>query len=99
MLASMDVAQEELRGPLVLLVAARRAPGQVRLAIAQRERGRERRSRALARLKRGRVTFFEPEHLTTGTKAEAKFGDHRRGLQPTARLRCRNHFAGLIDDI
>jgi len=33
---------EQLRGPLILLVAAGRAPGHVRIAVAQRERGRER---------------------------------------------------------
>jgi hypothetical protein len=33
------VAQEECEGPLVLLVAAGRAEGHVRLAVAQREAG------------------------------------------------------------
>ena len=32
--AGMDVTQEKLGGPLVLLVAAGRAPGQIGLAIA-----------------------------------------------------------------
>ena len=32
--AGMDVAQEELRDPLVLLVAAGRTPGEVGVAVA-----------------------------------------------------------------
>src|SRR5262245_29564442 len=35
--AAIDVAQEELRGPLVLLVATGRAPGEIRLTVAQRD--------------------------------------------------------------
>src|SRR5215207_4940186 len=61
--AGMDVAQEELRNPLVLLVAARRAPGEVGLAVAQRHGRRQGRARALARHQRGRVALVEPEHL------------------------------------
>ena len=37
--ARMHVAQEELRDPLILLVAAGRAPGEIRLAVAQRQVG------------------------------------------------------------
>ena len=36
----VDVAQEELRRPLVLLVAAGRAPGEIGFAVAQRHRRR-----------------------------------------------------------
>ena len=32
-------------------------------------------------------------------EAEAKLGDDRRRMQPTARRRGRNHVPGLIDDI
>ena len=39
--AEMDVAQEHVERPLVLLVAARRAERQIGLAVAQREGGRE----------------------------------------------------------
>ena len=49
--AGMDMAQEELRDPLVLLVAAGRAPGEVGLAVAQRHGRRERRARPLAGLR------------------------------------------------
>src|ERR1700756_2191032 len=38
----VDVAQKELRDPLILLVAARRAPGEIRLAVAPRPGRRER---------------------------------------------------------
>src|SRR6266700_2312326 len=43
--AAMHVAQKKLRGPLILLVAAGRAPGEIRLAVAQRQCGRERAAR------------------------------------------------------
>src|SRR5438477_3267290 len=43
-LAAVHVAQEELRGPLVLLVAAGCAPSEIGLTVAQRERWRERRA-------------------------------------------------------
>src|SRR5579864_6035071 len=36
--SGVDVAQEELRDPLILLVAAGRAPGKIRLAVAKRHR-------------------------------------------------------------
>ena len=61
--AGMDVAQEELRDPLVLLVAAGRAPGEIRLAVAQGQGRRQRGARPLARRQRGRMAFLEPEHL------------------------------------
>src|SRR5580700_3618103 len=51
----VDVAQEELRRPLVLLVAAGRAPGEVGLAIAQRHGGRQCGAGPLAGLERRRV--------------------------------------------
>src|SRR4051812_3062028 len=58
--AGMDVAQEELRVPLVLLVAAGRTPGHVRLAVAQRHGRRQRRARTLAWNERGRMILLEP---------------------------------------
>src|SRR5579883_2832537 len=97
--AGVHVAQEELRGPLVLLIAAGRAPGEIRLAVAQRERGRERRARTLARRQRAGMILIEPEHLPAGAEAESELGDHRRGLQPAARRRRRDHIAGLVDDV
>src|ERR1700733_4047288 len=45
------------------------------------------------------MVFLEVEHLRAGAEAEAELGDHRRGLQPAARRRRRNHVAGLVDDI
>src|SRR6266576_971945 len=46
--AGMNMTHEQLGGPLILLVAAGRTPGEIRLAVTQRERGRERRARPLA---------------------------------------------------
>ena len=97
--AGMDVAQEELRDPLVLLVAAGRAPGEVRLAVAQRHGRRERRARPLAGRERGRMALLEPEHLRARAEAEAELRDHRRGMQPAAGRRRRHHVAVAVDDV
>src|SRR5262249_53029193 len=49
----VDVAQEELGDPLILLVAAGRTPGQVRLAVAQRHGRRKRGARTFSGGERG----------------------------------------------
>ena len=61
--------------------------------------GDERGARALARRQRRRMIFLEPEHLRAAAEAEAEFRDHRRGLQPAAGRRRRDHVAGLVDDV
>ena len=45
------------------------------------------------------MVFLEPEHLRAAAEAEAEFRDHRRGLQPAAGRRRRDHVAGLVDDV
>src|SRR5262249_27024049 len=95
----MDMAQEELRRPLVLLVAAGRAPREIRLAVTQRQGGRQRGARPFAGLERSRMVFLQPEHLPPGAEAESEFRNHRRGLQPAAGGRRGNHVAGPIDDV
>src|SRR6266700_5894858 len=95
----VDMPQEELRDPLILLVAAGRSPGEIRLAVAQGHGRRERGARALARREGRGMTFLEPEHLRAAAEAEAEFGDDRGGLQPAARGGGRDHVAGLVDDI
>src|SRR5262249_4648055 len=82
--AAIDVAQEELRGPLVLLVATGRAPGEIRLTVAQRDSRRKRSARALAGRERIGMTLVEPELLRAGAETEPELGDHGRGLQPAA---------------
>src|SRR5438477_3919004 len=67
---AMDMAQEHLRDPLFLLVAAGRAPDHVRLAVAVGEGGRERRARPLARRQRGRLAFLEPADLAARAYGE-----------------------------
>src|SRR5690349_11385976 len=89
----VNVAQEELRDPLVLLIAARRAPGEVRLAVAQREGGRQRRARTLAGRERGGMALLEPEHLRARAEREAELRNDRRGMQPAAGRRGRHHVA------
>src|SRR5919197_3988260 len=95
----MNVAHEQLRRPLILLVAAGRTPGEIRLAVAQRERGRERGARPLAGSKRRRMTLLQPEHLRARAEAEAELGNDGRRLQPAAGRRRRYRVAGRIDDI
>src|SRR6476646_2301814 len=82
--AGMDVPQEKLRGPLILLVATGRAPREIRFAVAQRQGWRQRGARPLAGCERGRMVFVEPEQLRAGTKAEAELGYDGRRLQPPA---------------
>src|SRR5215468_9886589 len=97
--AAMHVAQEELRGPLILLVAAGRAPGEIGLAVAQRERGRERGARTLAGRERIGMALLEPELLRTRAQTETELRYDRRGLQPAAGWSRRHHVAGAVDDI
>src|SRR5213080_3418958 len=60
---AVDVLQKHVQRPLVLLVAARCTEREVGMAAAERQRGRERRARALLRLERVRQPLLEPEHL------------------------------------
>src|SRR5438477_13008566 len=80
--AAMHVAQKKLRGPLILLVAAGRSPDEIRLAVAQRERGRKSSAWTLAGRQRIGMAFFEPELLRARSQTEPKLGNDRRGLQP-----------------
>src|SRR5690348_5411814 len=93
------MAQKELRDPLVLLVAAGRTPGQIRLAIAQRHGRRQRGARAFSGRERGRMAFLEPEHLGAAAEAEAELRNDGRGLQPAAGRRRGDHVAVAIDDV
>src|SRR5262249_19974029 len=97
--SGVDVAHEQLRGPLILLIAAGRAPGEIGFAVAQGERRRQRGARPLAWRERGRVAFLEPEHLRARAYTEAELGNDRRRLQPAARRGGRDHVAGLVDDV
>src|ERR1700676_2122753 len=81
----VDVTQEELRGPLILLVATGRTPGEVGFAVAQRHGRRERGARTFAWRQRCGMVFLQPENLRAAAEAETEFRDHRRGLQPAAR--------------
>src|SRR5215217_6900058 len=75
--SGMHMAQEELRSPLVLLIAARRTPGEIRLAIAQRHGRRKRGARALAGCERIGMALFEPELLRACAETEAELGNRR----------------------
>src|SRR6266508_6301727 len=58
-----DVVEEGVQGPLILLVAAGRAERDLRLAVTEDERRRERRPRTRAGAQRRRQPLLEPEHL------------------------------------
>src|SRR5580704_9614478 len=75
---AMDVAQKELRDPLVLLVAARRAEAEIGFAVAQCQRRRQRGARAFAGCKPRRMLLVEPEHLRARAETKAELGYHRR---------------------
>src|SRR5262245_57786472 len=97
--AGADVAQEHLAAPLVLLIAARRTPAHVRLAVSKRHAHRQGRARALAGRERSRQSLFEPEHLPARAERPAEIRDHRGRLQPAPRRCRREHIARPIDDI
>src|SRR5204863_1851864 len=91
--------EEGLERPLILLVAARRAEGKMRIAAPGDERRRERRPRALARLERVREPFLEPKHLRARAETESELGDHRRTPQPAAARGRGDHVPEAIDDV
>src|ERR1700724_3843639 len=95
----MNMPQEELRVPLILLIAARRTPRQVWLTVAQRHGRAERGARAFARRQGRGMIFLEPEHLRAAAEAEAEFRNYGRRWQPAAGRRRRDHVAGLVDDV
>src|SRR5882724_1407176 len=72
----VDVPQEKLRGPLILLIAAGRTPGEIRLAVAQCHGWAKRGARALAGRECRGMIFLEPEHLRTTAEAEAEFRNY-----------------------
>jgi hypothetical protein len=76
----VGVGQERVQGPLVLLVAARGAQGEVRLAVAPDYRRRKRCPGPFSGLQRIGHAVLEPEHLASGTKAEAEFGHDGRTM-------------------
>src|SRR5262249_60581790 len=86
----MDVAQEELRGPLILLIATRRPPHEIGFTVAQCQARRQSRPRPLTRRERGGMLFVQPENLRAGPETETKFWDNRRGLVQDRRRRTRH---------
>src|SRR3990172_1173140 len=78
----VDDIQEELQRPLVLLVAAGRAKGEIGLARAQRDRRRQRRARPLARHQSVGVALIEEEGLHPRPQRKAQYVDHRRTRDP-----------------
>src|SRR4029453_2273483 len=85
---AVNVPEEKLRRPLILLIATGRAPRQVWLAVVQRECRAQRRAWTLARHQTGRMLFVKPEHLRTRAKPETELWNDRRLLHPTARRGC-----------
>src|SRR5438477_1457676 len=74
---AIDVLEEDVQGPLVLVVAAGRAEGEVGVAAAKGERRRQRGARPFAGLERVRQAVLEPEHLRARPEREAELGDDR----------------------
>ena len=64
--------QEDVERPLVLLVAARRAERELRLAARENEPRRERRARPRAGLQRRGQPLLEPEHLRASPERPAE---------------------------
>src|SRR5207249_1497220 len=87
------------QAPLILVVAPRRAEGEIGPLVLEDETGRERGARALPRRQAGGKPRLEPEHLGPAAEAESQARDHRRAVQPAARGRGRDHVAPAVDDI
>ena len=68
----MDVGEEGVQRPLVLLVAAGCADRETRLAAAGGQRRRERGPRTFAGRDRVRQALLEPEHLRPRPETEAE---------------------------
>ena len=94
-----EVAEKHVQRPLVLLVAARRAEREVRLAVARDQRRRERRARPLARRERVRQALLQPEHLRARAEAEPELGHDRCAPEPAAARRRRDHVPEAVDDV
>src|SRR6185437_17168389 len=71
----VDMAEEDVERPLVLLVASGGAEGQARRSVAAGDGGRQRRPRPLAGLERVRQALLEPEHLRARAETEAEGRD------------------------
>src|SRR4051794_28835216 len=97
--AAVDMPEEEVERPLVLLVAAGRAEREVWVAAAECKRRRERRARALAGLERVRQPLLEPEHLRARAQREAELRHDRRAPEPAAGRRRRHEVAPPVDDV
>src|SRR3954452_3608046 len=76
--AAVDMPEEEVERPLVLLVAAGRAEREVWGAAAESKRRREPRARALAGRGRVRQSLFEPEHLRARAQRQIELRHDRR---------------------
>src|SRR5262245_24547290 len=96
---AVNVLEEKLRRPLILLIATGRAPREVWLAVAQREGRAQRRAWTLARRQGRWMLFIEPEYLRARSESETELWNDGRRLKPTARRGCRDHVAGFIDDV
>src|SRR6266516_5699688 len=97
--AVVDVAEEDVQRPLVLLVAPGRAESQRRLAVAGGNRRRERGARSLAGLERVRQALLEPEHLRSRAEGKAERRDHGSAPEPAATRRRRDHVPEAVDDV
>ena len=71
----------------------------VRLAVLHRQRRRQRRARALAGRERVGVARVEVELLAARPEREAEPGDDRRGRNPAAARRGREHVALGVDHV
>ena len=96
---AIDMAQEDVKAPLLLLVATGGAPGEPGLPLAKREAGRQRRTRTRARTERRRQTFLEPEHLGPRSERPAEVRDHRRAIEPATARGGGDHVPPPVDDV
>src|SRR6266849_3451881 len=88
--------EEELQGPLVLLVAAGCPKRHERFTVARSDRGGERRARPFAWTERVGMAFVEVEGLHARTERKPQRIHHRRAWNPSATRGNRDHIAGAV---
>ena len=98
-LAVHHMADQKIRLPLVLLIAARRAVNHIGFAVLIGHGGRQRCPGPASGHKARGFAIFKPKHLHTRSQAKPEFRDHRGTLQPPPRRGCGNHIAFIIDHI
>jgi hypothetical protein len=95
----MNVSEEKLRDPLVLLVSSRRVPSKVGFTVSQSHGGREGRTWTLPWGWARGMLFIDREHLRACPEAEANFRNAGGRSEPASRGGRGHHIAEPINNV